>query len=159
MASSHEISGHGQPRPLPRATPNHSASRNDRAADGQPVDREGPLASSPKVNSSNDRVTAKDVLRQVASHAMQYPPPPDMAVLRASASKFLLTSLEPARELAEQIRADLHAARDEATEALDPPADRERAARLLAPLPAPTEPERHDGGSSADDGNTDADAA
>lgn len=71
------------------------------------------------------------MLRQVASEAMQYPPPRDMVVLRASASKYLLTSLEPALALGEEIRRELSESQAAQADAAVAPDDRGRAADLL----------------------------
>ena len=63
-------------------------------------------ASEPKRVKPPEPTPSEKAVDRLADKAMEYPPQ-DIAVLAASVQKFLLTNLEPAMQIAEQIRHDV----------------------------------------------------
>ena len=60
----------------------------------------------PKRTKPPEPTSSEKAVDRLADKAMEYPPQ-DIAVLAASVQKFLLTNLEPAMQIAEQIRHDV----------------------------------------------------
>lgn len=70
-------------------------------------------------NAAGDDVAkpSEELLQHLADQAMQYPPK-DIHVLAASVQKFLLTNLEPALQMAREIRQELSQPGEHAVEVL-----------------------------------------
>jgi hypothetical protein len=63
-------------------------------------------AAEPKRSKPPEPTPSEQVVDRLADRAMEHPPQ-DIAVLAASVQKFLLTNLEPAMQIAAQIRHDV----------------------------------------------------
>lgn len=123
--------------------PNNSTPQADirRAVDLPAIGRAD--GSTANVNGATEKAapkrdTASELLYQLGDQALEFPPK-NITVLAASVQKFLLTNLEPALRIAQEIREQASDAAAQAVNELANDDRREQAFMLLSPdSPTPT---------------------